>query len=135
MTAFVLASLISLSTVQAVPTESHLEDRVDLIEVNHLYDLSGRPVIHQMIFYQWDRVTHRFQVRAWRLLKSNDQLPQRNWSQDNYVSQWRDLSTMRKVYAENVRETWTIYDPEVLERQMLPIDRRVDLSRPHARSD
>ncbi|RCS52767.1 hypothetical protein DTL42_07995 [Bremerella cremea] len=130
MTSFVVASILSMASLGASPAETDLVDHVDLIEINHLYDLQGRHVIDQLIFYQWESASQRFQVRAWRLLKTDDQLPRKSWNQDKFICHWRDLNVYRKVYADNVRETWTTSDPEVLERNMLPIEKRSELSQP-----
>ncbi|MCC9608530.1 hypothetical protein LOC68_09810 [Blastopirellula sp. JC732] len=111
----------------ALPMEAATVDRVDLIEVNHYYDAQGRHVIDQLIFWDWDR--DRFQIRAWRLIKNESQLPTRDWDRDQYVCYWRDLTQLRKVYAPQKRETWTNYDPEVLEREIYPRERRQELSR------
>ncbi|PQO46184.1 hypothetical protein [Blastopirellula marina] len=134
MTSFVVASILSMASLGASPVEPHLVDRVDLIEINHLYDIQGRLVINQMIFYDWDNASQRFQVRAWRLLKSDDQLPRKSWNQDQYICHWRDMNVQRKVFADNVRETWTTQDPEVLERNMYPIELRSELSQPDSSS-
>ena len=122
--------LFVLLLVGGVEQDFCVKDRVDLVEINHLYDLNGRLVINQLIFYEWDSASQRFQIRAWRLLKTNSQLPRRCWEKDCYVCHWRDMNVMRKVYADNVRETWTTYDPEVLERNMFPIEQRTELSQP-----
>ena len=134
MSSFVVASILTVASMGASPVETHLVDRVDLIEINHLYDLQGRLVINQLIFYQWDSASQRFQVRAWRLLKSDDQLPRKSWNQDQYICLWRDMNVHRKVYAHNVRETWTTYDPEVMERNLFPIEHRSELSQPDSQS-
>ncbi|MEW4565388.1 hypothetical protein AB1K70_22875 [Bremerella sp. JC770] len=130
MNSFVVASILTMASMGATPVETHVVDRVDLVEINHLYDLQGRLVINQLIFYQWDSASQRFQVRAWRLLKTDDQLPRKSWNQDQFICHWRDMNVDRKVYADNVRETWTTYDPEVLERNMFPIEQRSELSQP-----
>ncbi|MBI1249471.1 hypothetical protein GC197_16725 [bacterium] len=134
MSSFVVASILTVASMGASPVETHLVDRVDLIEINHLYDLQGRLVINQLIFYQWDNASQRFQVRAWRLLKTDDQLPRKSWNKDQYICLWRDMNVHRKVYADNVRETWTTYDPEVMERNLFPIENRSELSQPDSQS-
>ncbi|UUO04638.1 hypothetical protein M4951_14690 [Blastopirellula sp. J2-11] len=116
-----------LLLLTAFPQEAAVIDQVDLIEVNHLYDQQGRHVIDQLIFWNWDR--DRFQIRAWRLIKSQSQLPLRDWNRGGYVCYWRDLQQLRKVYAPQKRETWTTYDPEVRQRELLPIQQRAELSR------
>ncbi|TWT30701.1 hypothetical protein [Blastopirellula retiformator] len=118
---------LTCAIVSAAETHTPaVHDRVDLIEVNHLYDCGGRHVLDQIIFWDWDR--DRFTVRAWRLIKDGNCLPRRNRN-GVYVSYWRDMYTMRKVVAPRKRETWTNYDPEVADREVLPMDCRWGLVR------
>lgn len=120
---FLVCALLGL-----VPTDPAILDRVDLVEVNHVLDSSGRPVLDQMIFYQWSRVDSRYQVIAWRLLRSPGQIPRRDWNQRVYVSHWFDAKTLRKVVAGQCRETWTTHDPEMAERAIYPIQYRRELT-------
>jgi hypothetical protein len=104
-------------------------ERVDLIEVNHHHDENCRLIMTQQIFYEWNR--GRYDVIAWRMVKSPIQLPYRDWQDGGYVCFWKDGDIMRKVRAEAFRETWTQAglsgDPEVNEREMLPKERRKEL--------
>jgi hypothetical protein len=101
-----------------------LTDKVDLIEINHCYDEKGQLVFDQLLFYDWCPATAHYNVRDWRLLKTPLQLPRRSYETGGFVAVWRDGTTMRKVYAETIRETWTQYDPEILEQQFLPKEQR-----------
>jgi len=112
----------------ASPQATVVQDQFDLIEVNHYYDSQGRLVFDQVIFYEWSHSDDRFQVAAWRLMKSSGQFPQKCWHDESYVSQWRDGETLRRVKAHAVRETWTQYDPELLERDYLPREYRRGLT-------
>jgi len=114
------------------PTEQMVVDRVDLVEVNHYYDEHGRHVFDQTIFYDWCPVQCRYNVRAWRLVKTVSQLPHRDWRTGEYVAVWHDGSVLRKVRADSFRESWTQYDPELIEQDYLPKDQRRDLRRPLA---
>ena len=120
--------IVWLCLFAATPTDSLVHDQVDLIEVNHYHDARGRLVFDQVIFYEWDSASQRFQVRAWRLLKTDWQRPRRDWVRGGYVSSWRDGELWRQVRAANERKTWTTYDPEVLERNLLPIEGRRELT-------
>ncbi len=42
---------------------------------------------------------------------------------------WQDGEIVRRVQADSVRETWTQYDPELLERGYLAKDRREELTK------
>lgn len=120
--------LLFCALLGVVPTDPALSDQVDLVEVNHVYDHMGRPVLDQVIFYQWSHVDARYQVIAWRLLRSPGQMPQRDWRNRVYVSRWFDAEKLRKVIAGQRRETWTTYDPEMAERAIYPIEYRRELA-------
>lgn len=109
-----------------------VRDEVDLIEVNHFFDEQGRLVFDQVIFYEWSQGDARYMVRAWRLVKSPQQLPQKDWRTGNYVAYWRDDgqggNVLRRVESSAIRETWLQYDPELAEREILPKERRRELT-------
>lgn len=123
MILFLLAFAISSSFDSLV-----IKDSVDLVEVNHYHDAECKPVFDQLIFYDWSNQTRRFQVRAWRLVKSENQLPRRDAQQGNWLVRWHDDGVLREVTSASRRETWTQYDPELVEREHLPQDQRLDLS-------
>jgi len=102
-------------------------EQVDLVEVNHFYDDQGRHVFDQVIFYDWAEGHSRHMVRAWRLVKNPAQLPQRNWKDGSYTALWHDNEVLRKVQARSMRESWTQYDPELVEREYLPKEKRKEL--------
>jgi len=122
------AVYLSLSICAAAlglqPVENIAHERVDLIEINHYHDQHGKLVLDQIIFYQWSAEESRFQVRDWRPLKSSNQLPRPDWRRRDWVAVWRDGHLLRKVRSPAVRETWTLYDPEVLDRELLPKEQR-----------
>jgi hypothetical protein len=101
------------------------------MEVNHFYDEQGRLVFDQIIFYDWSADDARYMVRAWRLVKNPNQLPQRDWKSGGYVALWQDSGqggeVLRHVHSKSIRETWTQYDPELVEREYLPKERRKEL--------
>ena len=112
------------------PMDEVAIDEVDLIEVNHFYDDRGRLVFDQVIFYDWYAHEGRFQVRDWRLLKSADQIPRRNWRRGNFLTIWTDGEHLREVWSKALHETWTQYDPELMERENLPKEKRLRLRKP-----
>lgn len=105
---------------------------VDLIELNHFVDEDGREVFRQVIFYDWSSTHHRFHVRAWRLVKSESQIPVRRWNPGRYQCTWHDDGLLRQVWAPKLRETWTQKDPERVNRAFLPEGQRVPLFTPEA---
>ena len=123
------------------PADEVTVDQVDLVEVNHFYDDQGRLVFDQVIYFDWSAQQGRYQVRDWRLLKTQTQVPLRDWREGGYVSEWEDFKQrngLRRVKSKSVRETWTQYDPELVEREFLAQEKRAELtripvaSRPHA---
>lgn len=120
-----IAYLLAYLTLN--PVEDVATDRVDLIEVNHFFDEQGKHVFDQIIFYDWSAQYSRYNVRAWRLLKNQAQMPQRDWRRDEFVTVWHDGAVLRKVRAETIRESWTQYDPELAERAYLPKEQRREL--------
>lgn len=107
-----------------------LEQRVDLIELNHFVDEDGREVFQQVIFYDWSRMNRRFHVRAWRLVKHESQIPIRHWKPSRYECTWHDEGVLRRVWAPQLRETWSQTDPERVNRELLPEDQRIPLLAP-----
>lgn len=105
------------------------QDRVDVVELNHFYDENGRLVFDQVIFWEWCRDSERFQIVAWRLLKTPTQVPLRDWQRGGYVTIWMDASRLRYVRGTAFRESWSQVDPELLERQYKPTGERKELSR------
>jgi hypothetical protein len=125
MEAGVFSALLILAVV---PSQGITRDEVDLVEVNHYHDEAGRRVFDQLIFYDWSQQRQRFQVRAWRLIKHPEQLPQRDYRRDHWRVLWHDGGLLREVIASAYRETWTQYDPELLDRKHLPQDQRRELT-------
>ncbi len=120
--------LALMSFTAPAPMANTVADRVDLVEINHYHDDQGRKVFDQLIFYDWSNQRKRFQVRAWRLIKSDRQLPRRDHRTNDYRIRWHDEGVLREVVASSQRETWTQYDPELIERAYLPQDQRLELS-------
>lgn len=111
------------------PSDDVAYDQVDLIEVNHFYDEHGRLVFDQIIFYDWSAEQNRYHVRAWRLLKNVSQVPRRNWRRNDWETIWHDGNILRRVRSKGARETWTQYDPELVEREFLPKEKRRELTK------
>ena len=123
-TATICASLVAFGIA---PQEDVARESVDLIELNHFYDEHGRLVFDQVIFFDWSSSESRYNVRAWRLVKNPSQLPQRDWSGGGYSAMWQDGEQIRHIRSKSIRETWTQYDPELVEREYLPKEKRKEL--------
>lgn len=119
---------IILLVLSIVPYDQPLTNTVDVIELNHFYDENGKHVFDQLIFYDWNKYTCRHDVVAWRLVKDGN-LPTKYLGR--YRSCWSDGGVWRTVYATSYRESWTQYDPELVERSNLDKNKRRGLlSRP-----
>ena len=119
-----------LASVGSNPIEDVASDQVDLIEINHFHNEQGQHVFDQIIFYDWSPEHSRYQVRAFRMLKSPAQLPRRNWQQGGFDTVWHDSQNgdvLRKVHSQSARESWTQHDPELVEREFLAKEKRRDL--------
>lgn len=99
--------------------------KIDLIEINHYHDANGEHVFDQLIFYEWSSQRKRFDVRDWRLLKNDSMYPVPK--RGRWLLRWHDDGVMREVDITSVRESWTQYDPELVEREYLPQDQRLPL--------
>ena len=76
----------------------------------------------------------RYQVRAWRLVKVPEILPVMDHSTGLYRSTWENSEEgTRTVLAKEYRESWTQYDPELVEREFLPKELRLELQKRPAR--
>jgi hypothetical protein len=60
---------IAIAALGMLPDESVVAQRVDRIEVNHVYDCSGNLVLDQVIFWDWNASESRFDCVDWRLLR------------------------------------------------------------------
>jgi hypothetical protein len=117
-----------LATLCTLPQEAGVivRDEVALCELNHYFDEYGKPTFDQAIFYDWDNSEGRYVCRAWRMIKCPSQLPV--LAGESYRCLWLDGEALREVRCEQVRETHTQYDPELLERATLPQSQRRGLT-------
>jgi hypothetical protein len=123
-------ALLLLSTLPRLtpPTE-----QVDLVELNHYYEDhdDAKWLFDQVIFYEWNRDLDYFEVRDHRLMKvagedytRRDMALTRVHAHGYYLASWRDYGKHYQVIARHYRETWTQYDPELVEREKLPKEKR-----------
>jgi hypothetical protein len=118
---------ILLAATALSPPETVVADYVDVIEINHFYDEQGKLVFDQVLYFDWSPSQSRYNVRAWRLLKSPAQVPQKDGQRGDYVATFFDGDALRTVRAASFRETWTQHDPELAEREYLPKEHRREL--------
>jgi len=95
--------------------------RCDVVEINHFYNDKGELVFTQLICWWWNG--ERYEVASWRMLKDDTDLPRR------MGKRWRTVydvleGRMVIVESDDCRETWTQYDPELLDRELTPQHKR-----------
>lgn len=117
--------MIVLLLLSVLPRDTAIRESVDLIEVSHVFDGEGREHLTQIIFWGWRGSW--YEVIAWRLVKSDNQLPIHDWSNGGYTALWQDGEVLRKVHAPAVRESWLQYDPELADREFCPAECRPGL--------
>jgi len=114
-----------------LPRGGCLVDEVDVIEVNHVFDGEGTETFVQAIFWRWRGFEGHYRVVDWRTVRDGNVYPVRRWDRGGvWVSRWRDDRDRcwREVRAPLFRETWTVYDVEVADREFLPERYREGLS-------
>jgi len=95
-----------------------------MMEVNRICDCNGRIGLQQIIFWDWNG--EFYEVVAWRILNPTMQ-PTYRWGECRYVSDWRENNKSYRVHAITFRETWTTWDPEIDNRELVPVCRRRNL--------
>jgi hypothetical protein len=106
-----IALLLALATY-AAPTP-----QVDRVEINHYSDK-----FTQVIFWSWSEQRKRYDVRAWKMVEHESQLPR--LSNGRYVMRWTEFGQLREVTANRCNETRTKHDPELAEREILSQEQR-----------
>ena len=105
-------------------------DVVDRIEINHVVDHNGAVTLDQVIYWDYSTSLSTYVVRDWRSIKSFSQIPYKSGL--FYVSSFYDGrdSCRRRVITCEVVETFTCYDPESANQEVVDRNERVPLTRP-----
>ena len=112
--------ILATIAVALLPSEGVVQDRCDVIEVNHYHGDDGRLIQTQVIFWDYQDDKPGEQVAAWRLWKNPSRLPTKNQFTGEWELLFNDEGTMRMVTAGSYRETWTQFDREMESRRDLP---------------
>jgi len=122
--------MLILLLLAVLPLDSIARESCDKIEVNLFYDDQARLVFEQLLFYDWHDSAERFNLRGWRMVKNQSQLPRLNQFTNRYECHWMDGDIERIVTAPVVSYSQTQFDPELTEREFLAKERRRELRSP-----
>ena len=124
MAIFFAVILISLIPRQEIPT-----DQVDWVELNHVHDEAGKPTFTQYIVwrYYWDR--QRWHVVAWVIVSDDTPRPRRLWRHGgSRLPGWELVldhkDVLRRLRFRTYNESHSLYDPEMADRALLPMEAR-----------
>lgn len=95
---------------------------VDRLERNHVIELDGREQLDQVIAWDFCPVRGDFCCRGWVLTERCE--PPAPTARGQQVAWPLPNGGLRHVRARSACETWTFFDPEVRDRDYLPIERR-----------
>lgn len=120
--------MLVLLLLSIIPRDAGvLRETVDVVEQNSFYDEHCRLVFEQNIYRVWSNKSEHHEVRGWRLLKTDSMRFIRDPDTGYYVAIWMDGEAMRCVYAKSVVPSWSMEDPELLDREFLPKEKRQEL--------
>jgi len=137
------------------PANIVITDDVDRIELNHVFSPAGEYSFSQYIFWDFNARESRFDVVDWRLVRGcrllageqlvewdrrhpngpprvvcGKYLPRYLWRRDAmFAVEFADKSAhWRKIRSAAFVQTWTMHDPEIEARAILPPSKRRRLS-------
>lgn len=118
--------MAALLLIVAIDRQPVVRDEIALIELNHVHcPMTGRELLFQVVYWRWwSDDTHH--VAEWRTVSS---YPNARFRRDGrgWVELRDDGAFRREIYATALRETWTMHDPEVADRDVLPPGNRLPL--------
>lgn len=123
--------LILLATVGLLPYSPAIEDRAEKLELNHFYQRAGteEPVLTFTQVIVWRRMTDgHWHVADWRIVRDEKQWPRRD-ARGGYMWIFMDNERLRRVRARMFRETWSLHDREMADRQRWEPEWRIGLTK------
>lgn len=117
-----LAALSAADASATNPQPDVAKNEVDLIEVNYLHDKNGRLVHKQVIYYYWSPEHSEYFLRAWKILKCQEQIPVKNANRSGLTATWYDDDVLRSVTTKVLKVSYTQHDPIHVARQYLAKD-------------
>lgn len=109
-----------------VPMSDIVTDRVDVIELNFVYDERCQKVLSQWIFWNWCEADRRHRVVAWSMRRKGESATA---TSDGWRLRFTDrCGVQREVTATSYREIHSQWDRELDDRSVLPVESRKGLS-------
>lgn len=116
-----------------VSKNSQIVDEVDVVEINRVVDGEAEVVFRQIVFWKWYSIDCNYHVVDWRrYLCEGSILQPPSRIKDKWTFRWKDSKDKcwRVVRSPILRETWTVRDPEVDDREFVPQENRIGLTKP-----
>lgn len=122
--------MVILALLLASQYQSAIVCRVAIVEVNHYFDEHGNRRFTQLIGWKGHVEEDGFVFHAhwWRMWKS-DRRPTKDYARGVWTVVFRDGNNLRKIVADEYRETWTQHDPEVDDREKMAMSKRTGLGK------
>lgn len=92
----------------------YIEDRTDLVEINHKFDRNdGKHIFDQVIFWERRPENGKYRVRGYVMVEDREDLNRRpKRVPGGYEVIWLEGERLHRLFAPIMRESWTDYDPE-----------------------
>jgi len=117
--------------VAIIPQDGMLIDDVDTIELNRVFgdwNEKGVPreTLKQFIAWEWNYKEGRHQVVWWKLVKPHERVEA---DSTGWRLRFNDCGKLREIRARAYKETFTMHDREIEDRNILPVDERRQLTK------
>lgn len=110
-----------------IPHSDVLTDTADVIEKNYVYqgldEKKGIPTqsLCQWIFWEWSEKRQRYQVVHWVIVKKGDSLTS---DSEGWQLRFQRDGKTRQINATSYRETHSMFDREIDDRTIWPVEKR-----------
>lgn len=123
MKTILLLLLLLLPPNPTTPTE-----HIDLIEINHKYDPPGKTNFTQIIYWKKHPQTRKYQVQHWHLAQQPDHYPTKHPILNIWYNNFKDdKNNWHWTKTNQIKETWTHFDPEINNQKIIPTQNRYQL--------
>lgn len=92
-----------------------LVEECEVIEVNTVLDCDGDEVLRQLIFWDYEQPLGEYCVADWKYARSDLRISK---TPKGYAATFMDGDKLRRVEAAYFKETWTVGDPELRQREV-----------------